>query len=529
MRKKTLLLVASGLVIGSLASCGGPTSSSGGGGALADTWVVTFNFNDSSSRPYKKEVEKGKAIDKAPVPVREGYDFSGWYTLASGGESVAFPYTPSADVSLYAHWAAAEYDVTFDLNYEGAPEPTVVSIAHGQSVEPIESPTRDHYVFRYWTLDAEGTKQAEFPYQVKKDVTFYASWRDEDTRIYTVTVHYGDYEGAPETKTIELEDGQSLTRQLLPDPDARNGYDFKGWSLSEDGDLITLPYTPTEDIDVYAVWELKTYKIDYVYNYIDAPSTYYYQGTFHGGEQIEAPDDPSRPGYTFAGWYNAEKGGSKITFPTTGYRNLKYYAHWTSEPVVTDIFHAEYCYFDPNFDFPGYSGAAKGDQAIIKTTANGALVDNYPTNSARPAGNAFAVSYQYTNAAVLRFEIEASEDISGAKFFINWSTEFDMSFGPNDEAIYEITLNGTPIDYPLTHLVADSEAFASPGPFQLTELATVDLKKGTNVITLSPDNDVVVGAITAVGPVTDYIKFEYGGGGKLSWKPIYDNLDGKGI
>lgn len=127
----------------------------------------------------------------------------------------------------------------------------------------------------------------------------------------------------------------------------------------------------------------------------------------------------------------------------------------------------------------------------------------------------------------MRFEFEASEDIVGAKLLINWSAEFDEVFGPSGDAKYVITVNGKAVDYPPTDLYADAENFASPGPFTLTELGTVNLAKGTNIIEMRPDNNITHGAISSMGPVIDYIKFDYGASGKISWKPIYDNLDGK--
>ena len=541
MRKKSLLF-ASALLL-SLASCGGQSSSSGGGsgGDDAEYYVVTFEFNDSSSRPYKKEVEKGTSIDAAPLPEREGYEFLGWYRSLDGNEEVAFPYTVTANATLYAHWDAAKFDVTFDLNYEGAPAASVQEVAYNQTVSaPAESPLRDGFVFRYWTMDAEGSEQAVFPYLVKKDVTFYASWRADDVKVFTVTVHYGDYDGAPEDLKLEVEEGEPVTRAMVTEPDARSGYDFKGWSFTDGGELITLPFTPTEDTDLYAVWERKSYSLTFYSNYVDAPKEKYYETTYYGGDDIAAPTtDPTRDGYTFKGWYTANKGGNKVTFPTTGYRNLSYYAQWESLAKVTDTFHAEYCYFDPNANYPGYSGAAKGDQCVIRTNAEGVLVDGYPTNSTLAAGNGYAVSFQYSNNAIIRFEIEASEDISGAKFLINWSSEFDETYGPvsqkdGDDYLvvgYEIRVNGKAINYPETSLICavdgNGQPVVEPGPFSLTELGTVDLVKGTNVIELQPNNDRVHGTMTATAPVTDYIKFEYAGSGALSWKPIYDNINSK--
>ncbi len=537
MRKKTFIFASSLTLVLGLVSCGGLADSSSsvisGGEIDSEYYVVTFNFNDSSSRPYSLEVEKGKALEEGPTPsARVGYEFAGWYTDATEGTAISFPYTVTADISLYAHWEAAKFDVTFDYNYEGAPAAFTTEIEYNKTVSaPDVTPTREGFVFRYWAIDIEGTEQASFPYTVTKDVTFYASWRAEDIKVYTVTVHYGDYEGAPEDLVLEIEDGQELTRAMLVEPEKRSGYNFKGWSLTDGGELITLPLTPTGNMDIYAVWERVSYTVTYYYNYIDSPSREYTSASFYGGEEFNAPEtDPTRPGYSFAGWYTSEKGGNKITFPTTGYRNLKYYAHWTSNPVVTDTFHAEYTAFDPSFNYPGYSGAAKGDECVIRTTANGAVVDEYPLNSARSAGNAYAVSYQYTSDAVIRFVINSTADVSGAKLSVNWSTEFDAEFAPTGECAYEITVNGSAVNYPATYLFGgrddNGNPNVTPGPFVTTELGTIDIKEGANVIEMSPNNTMGTGTMQALAPVIDLIKVD-GASGKLSWSPVYDNIDGK--
>jgi len=43
---------------------------------------------------------------------------------------------------------------------------------------------------------------------------------------------------------------------------------------------------------------------------------------------ITAPSDPTRAGYTFAGWYNAPTGGTKITYPFLIVSSVTIYAHW---------------------------------------------------------------------------------------------------------------------------------------------------------------------------------------------------------
>ncbi|NBH03716.1 hypothetical protein GTY80_10740 [Amycolatopsis sp. SID8362] len=43
--------------------------------------------------------------------------------------------------------------------------------------------------------------------------------------------------------------------------------------------------------------------------------------------------NPSRAGYTFAGWYTNATGGTKWDFGTPVTSNLTLYAHWTSEAL----------------------------------------------------------------------------------------------------------------------------------------------------------------------------------------------------
>ncbi|MBP3397334.1 MAG: InlB B-repeat-containing protein, partial [Alphaproteobacteria bacterium] len=52
-----------------------------------------------------------------PTPTRNGYTFNGWYTAASGGTKVGdagATYTPTASVTLYAHWTANTFNVSYD-------------------------------------------------------------------------------------------------------------------------------------------------------------------------------------------------------------------------------------------------------------------------------------------------------------------------------------------------------------------------------------------------------------------------------
>lgn len=494
-----------------------------------DCNVLTFDFNDGESRPYKLEVEKGKKVEKAiDTPLRTGYTFTDWYSEKENGTKISFPFELSQDTTIYAHWEPAKFNAVFDYNYEGAPESKTFAIDYKASVDALtEIPERNNFVFRYWSTKKDGSSQAQFPYVMTKDTTFYAYWIDAETKIYQITVHYGDYEGAQQDKVLEIEEGQSISAIQLGTP-SRSGYDFKGWSLSENGPLITLPFTPTSDATLYAVFEERSFNAYFRYNYVDSPSTEYTSSTFHAGEDVNAPsENPTRPGYTFDGWYNAEKGGSEITFPQKPSRNSYYYAHWIHDPVVTDTFQAEYVTFDPNVIYPGFSGSTSGDGCILSGNFTGISVDDsYTPNSQVAAGKAFCVSYQYTMAAVLTFTIEASEEISNASLIANWATERDVTFGPTGDSAYAVKVNGSDVNY--SPITITSGGNNSIGSFQEYTLSTtVHLNKGTNTITMQPMNSNALMTMQAYAPITDYIRISYGSTGKLSWRPVYDNINGK--
>ncbi|OZG63961.1 methyltransferase [Bifidobacterium hapali] len=57
------------------------------------------------------------------------------------------------------------------------------------------------------------------------------------------------------------------------------------------------------------------------------------------GNDLAAPADPTRAGFVFAGWYDAAKGGKKVTLPftPTGDEYAKtLYAHWSEKPIPAE-------------------------------------------------------------------------------------------------------------------------------------------------------------------------------------------------
>ena len=73
--------------------------------------AVSFDGNGGrvKSKEAKLSISDGDAFGALPVPLREGYDFLGWFTAPEGGALITAEsvFAGEEDLTLYAHW---EYD-----------------------------------------------------------------------------------------------------------------------------------------------------------------------------------------------------------------------------------------------------------------------------------------------------------------------------------------------------------------------------------------------------------------------------------
>lgn len=125
----------------------------------------------------------------------------------------------------------------------------------------------------------------------------------------------------------------------------RRGYTFDGWyTAAEGGSRIygTMKYNTDFNVTVYAHWKPNTYRMTLNPNGGIATVTY---KDFVFDTVLGDLVEPTRKGYTFAGWYTAAEGGNQIyeTMRCNVDFNVTVYAHWTQGeevPVVnpfTDV------------------------------------------------------------------------------------------------------------------------------------------------------------------------------------------------
>ena len=257
-----------------------------------NSYTITFDTVGGTSIDPKTQ-HYGSSIVAPADPTLEGYTFMGW--------SPEVPATmPAEDMTCVAQWQIRQFTITFDCN-GGSPDIDPITNDYGAAVTPPQNPTKVGYTFAGWNPVIPNVMPAE-------DRTCVAQWT-----INKHTVTY-DMDGVLANVVEQHEYGEVLTQIANP---THEGYDFSVW----DG---VLPATmPDYNVVLRAVWTVKQFSITYVLHNgeqdIVDPWDY--------GEEVVAPADPTRAGYTFDGWDE--------NIPTNmPAENLTINAQWTPNSIT---------------------------------------------------------------------------------------------------------------------------------------------------------------------------------------------------
>ncbi|MBE6686045.1 MAG: hypothetical protein E7591_02325 [Ruminococcaceae bacterium] len=276
-----------------------------------------------------------------PIPTKAGYTFLGWYEdkLCETEPVTAIDAKSMAAKTFYAKWEVNVYTVTYlDMNGEEFSGELHASslFTHTYGVATkLYNPTREGYTFGGW-FTAEDCSTGKLTSLGKTsftdDITLYAKWT---ANKFAIT--YKDYNA----KSLSGKNPAGYptyhyydTETLLPIP-VKTGYNFIGWYEDKlcEGEIVTaIDAKNMAAKTFYAKWEAQIYSITYVMSDDEAvvasfdesaPDTHTY------GVKTTLVN-PTREGYTFAGWYTNANFKTKVTaLSTTGYTaDITLYAKW---------------------------------------------------------------------------------------------------------------------------------------------------------------------------------------------------------
>jgi len=133
----------------------------------------------------------------------------------------------------------------------------IVNNNGGNQFEFLETPTREHYDFVGWFLDADCT----IPYDerpILSDTDIYAGWKIKKYTVRYVFNHGGLF-------TVLHIDALTNYATALPNP--RTGYNFEGWFVDEDFTTAYVEGTPlTGNLVLYADWDILLLTVRFIVN-----------------------------------------------------------------------------------------------------------------------------------------------------------------------------------------------------------------------------------------------------------------------
>jgi len=289
-------------------------------------FLVKYNANGGKVSSASKTVTFMSAYGKLATPKRAGYNFAGWYTAPSGGKKItaATKMTAGSNTTIFAHWKGKPFKVTFNVNGGKALAKPTKTVRLGAQYGQMPTPTRTGYYFYGWFTAKSGGSQVWSTSIMTgaKNRTLYAHWTPG-----TYTVNFVPQQGSVYPSSMVVTYGKpygNLPVAVAP------GYTFTGWYTAPSGGAAitaTSKVKITQTTSLYAHWKPAVYQV--VLNPNGGTVSPTSVSVVFGGTYGGLPT-PSRPGFTFLGWYTAASGGTLITATTVVqiYGTTTLYAHW---------------------------------------------------------------------------------------------------------------------------------------------------------------------------------------------------------
>jgi uncharacterized repeat protein (TIGR02543 family) len=426
-----------------------------------------YDTDTDATDTYVEKVRKGKGFfPEGGYIVKHKDDslgFLGWSTKQNDpdGEYILNydsmnGYMATENMTLYAVWKHG-YKITIHVNTDNATiyhddkdrTDFTITVAAGDSIytytyEPDFVNNDEGLIFDHYNTKADGSgERIQGYYYPKKDMDIYAQYQ----KSYIITYHATDgyYENISYSNMVSLERkamairhkaGKSVgfrNKVYAPEIDGKKA--FLGWSLEENGSILTRIDSLDEDTDVYAVWD-NAYEITLdgnggriLWGYISCSDNMLKNTDsilIGKGKTILAEDEienvvSRRDGYALRGWSKTPDGSEKVdlhTYAPTDDDTL--YAIWK------DAISAEF-----------YANGGKIDYGELKKTVlyvDGETVGEFPEVSNGPK---IFVEWN-TKADGTGDTITKDTPVTdGMKAYAIWENAYRVTFDGNGGWVYD--------------------------------------------------------------------------------------------
>lgn len=276
-----------------------PTFVASDGTAGTASTSIPGGYTDSNDVTYDAK------MGTMPTAAKTGYTFDGWFVDPNATAPTIDGIDPTTQITSetsvnvsnvvihnddYSHEntrvLVAKYTphtYRFVLNpgqtkggIPGTVDPKRVDVTYDSKVSGLPVPSLTGYRFVGWTMKDNDTttlvKNGDLwqkEYTNGAEINLYAQYVPEN---YKYTFDLNDTAGSTRASLVATdinhveETFDSVYGGIFKVEAIRNGYDFKGWSLTKDGNVLTAAdlVALAQDTTVYAKWEPKSYNVTFV-------------------------------------------------------------------------------------------------------------------------------------------------------------------------------------------------------------------------------------------------------------------------
>jgi len=358
----------------------------------AHTYAVRFNGNGNTGGSMD---DQDFTYDKAQKLTANGftraYTVTFDYNEATGGNDDA---TATATATFNGWATTADGEVAYsdqqsvsNLTADDGGTANLFANWTKNSIT-LPTPTRTGYTFGGWYSDAglsASIGAAGAAYTPSADITLYAKWN-----IITYNISYDLAGGTVATANNTTYNIETATFTL--NNPTRTGYTFTGWTGSN-GDTpqtkVVITQGNINDLHYTANWNIITYNIEYN---LDGGTVATANPTTYNIETATFTlNNPTRTGYTFAGWTgsNGTTPQTEVVITQGNINALHYEAHWniitynieynldggtvaTANPITYNVETVTFTLNNPTrtgYTFAGWTGS-NGDTPQTKVVIN---------------------------------------------------------------------------------------------------------------------------------------------------------------
>lgn len=152
---------------------------------IRQPYTLSFNANGGKCSISEWKCFSGSAIGGTlPTASRTGYTFTGWYTAASGGSLVSADssFTSSSTISIYAHWTANQYTVSFNANGGSELSPVSKTVTYDSTYGTLATASKTGHTLVGWYTEANGGTEitSSTTVNITSEQTLYAHWTENN-------------------------------------------------------------------------------------------------------------------------------------------------------------------------------------------------------------------------------------------------------------------------------------------------------------------------------------------------------------